>query len=259
MAGGYSHQPQGIDALIAQLQALQRQINGLQRQINALGIRIDPETNALLIDSGRGVQVIDDDGHAVTIIGALPTEFNRSDGSRQPGVAFYREDGTLAGLLGDLNPTVPPYKQAWQIFDRANNVVMADDTNGGKGLANPYVGGGVVLADTDTARWPQTTSGSFIDIASGWYRVQNPRLSWDINMVCDPATAGEVKLLVGGTQVSTTQIVGTSFIDWFGDRVALPAGVGIGNIVAVRLQARRTSGTGSVYAIAQRFEGDQSP
>jgi hypothetical protein len=241
-----------------------RELKKLREEVAALRTARSLENafvgrGGITIGDDGSLTVKDSDGHVVAIIGALPTAYNRSDGSRQPGVALYREDGTLAALLGDVNPTAPPYRQAWQVLDRAGNIVMADDTNGGKGLANPWVGGGIVLADTNVGNWPQTTSGTFVDIASGWYRVQNPRLSWDINMVCDAATAGQVKLLVGGTQVSTTQTVGTSFIDWFGDRVALPAGTSIGSIVSVELQARRTSGTGNVYAIAQRFEGDQSP
>jgi hypothetical protein len=213
----------------------------------------------ITVGEDGALTVKDSDGHVVAIIGALPAAYNRSDGSRQPGMAVYREDGTLAAFLGDFNATTPPYKQAWQVTDRAGNIVMADDTNGGKGLAAPWVGGGVVLADTNVVRWPQTTSASFIDVASGWYRVQNPRLSWDIAAVCDAATAGEIRLLVGGVQVSTTQTVGTSFVDWFASNVALPAGTAIGAIVSVELQARRTSGAGSIYATAQRFEGDQSP
>jgi hypothetical protein len=259
MAGGYGTQHQGTDALVALVQALRDEVAGLRQQITSLGIRIDPATNSILVDSGRGVQVVDDDGHVVSITGALPVDFNRADGSRQPGQAVYREDGSLALALADLDPTVLPYKQALQWLDRAGNVVVADDTNGGKGLANPWVGGGVFLADTNLARWPQTTSATFVDIATGWYRVQNPRLSWDINTVCDVGTTGQAKLLVNGVQVGTTQNVTGTFTDWFGDQVALPAGVNIGDIVSIGLQAKRTAGTGAVYAIAQRFEGDQSP
>lgn len=258
MANGYVRNPQGPERLAARIRALEKRQNDLDAALKGLGITIDPATNSLVVSSGRAVTVTDVAGNVVAQIGTQPG-LERTGGIPQAGVSLYREDGTIAAFLGDANPTVPPFKQSFQIYDRQGNVVVADDTNGGKGLANPYVGGGLFLADTNTARWPQTTSGSFLDIATGWYRAQNPRLSWDISMVCDAATAGEVRLLVNGAQVSTTQTVGTSFIDWFGSRVALPGSVNIGDIVTVQLQARRTSGAGIVYAVCQRFEGDQSP
>lgn len=213
----------------------------------------------ITIGDQGSLQVKDVDGHLVAIIGALPSEFNRADGTPQPGVALYREDGSVAALLGDGNPTVSPYRQAWSIFDRAGNVVMADDTNGGVGLAAPRVSGGIHLADTNVVRWPQTVSSTFVDIATGWLTVQNPRLSWDINMVCDASTSGQVRLLVNSAQVDTTQTVGTSFVDWYRNEIAIPGNPAPGNIIFVQLQARRVSGTGGVYAISQRFEGDSSP
>lgn len=259
MSGGYKHRPtEPPERLARRIRELEARQDRLDAAIKGLGLTIDPTTDSLVVSSGRAIQVTDGSGHVVAQIGTQPG-FEFTGGAPQAGVSFYREDGTLAVFLGDATPTVLPVKQSFQIFDRAGNVVVADDTNGGKGLANPYVGGGVVFADTNTARWPQTTSASFIDVATGWYRVQNPRLSWDFSLVTDAATAGQARLLIAGTQVSTTQTVGTSFTDWFGSRVALPAGVNIGDIVSVQLQLRRTSGTGIVYGICQRFEGDQSP
>jgi hypothetical protein len=264
MAGGYGHNPKGAEGVAKRIREIERDLDKLRQSITHLGIEIDPDTNSLVVSSGRGIRVNDVAGNTVAIIGTQPG-LERADGSPQAGVSLYREDGSIAEFLGDANPTVPPFKQSLQIYDRAGNVVMADDTNSGKGLAAPWVTGGCILGDTNTANWPQTTSGSFVTIAAGWYRVQNPRLAWDINMVCDTGTAGELRVLVGGVQVDTTQTVGGSFIDWYrnlgapGGNVALPAGVGYNSIVLVELQARRTSGAGTVYATPQRFEGDQSP
>ncbi len=214
----------------------------------------------LIVKSGGSFQVIDaSSGQTVAVIGALPSPaYDRADGSRQPGIVIYREDGSLAAALADLNPTTPPYKQAWQVFDRAGNIVMADDTNTGRGLAAPYVGGGCFFNDTNVVRWPQTTSGSFVTIADTYFCVENPRVQWDIQYVADAATAGEIRLLVNGTQVDGTQTVTTSFNLWSRFGVSLP-GADIGDFPYIALQARRTSGTGSIFAIVQRFQGDQSP
>lgn len=211
----------------------------------------------LTVKSRGALKVVDaETGQLVAIIGALP-DLDRLDGSAQPGAAFYREDGSIAAFLGDSNPTVPPFKQSWQIFDRQGNVVMADDTNSGKGLAKPFVGGGCFFNDTNVVRWPQTTSGTFVTIADTYYCAENAKVQWDIQHVADPATAGEVRLLVNGAQVDTTQVVGTSFGLWSRFSITLP-GVNVGDFPYIALQARRTSGTGGVFSIVQRFQGDQS-
>lgn len=212
----------------------------------------------ITIGDDGALNVKDSDGHVVAVIGALPAEFNRADGSRQPGLAFYREDGTLAGFLGDLNPIVPPYKQAWQILDRAGNIIMADDTNSGQGIAKPTVGGGCFFNDTNVTRWPQTTNAGFTTIADTYIFMENPRVQWDIQYTADSGTTGELRLLCNGAQVGGTQTVGTAFSLWSTFTVALP-GVNVGDYPYLALQARRTSGPGNVYAIVQRFQGDGSP
>jgi hypothetical protein len=236
---------------------LERRLRRLETR-RSLGQSTISEGDLTVKSAGR-FQVIDaNTGQVVAIIGALPPEFDRSDGSRQPGVAFYREDGTLGGLLGDLNPTTPPYKQAWQVFDRAGNVVMADDTNGGHGLAKPTVGGGCFFNDTNVTRWPQTTNGTFTAIADTYIYMENPRVQWDIQYTADSGTTGEVRLMCNGVQVGATQTVGVAFSLWSTFTVALP-GVSVGDFPYLQLQARRTSGAGNVYAIVQRFQGDGSP
>ncbi len=273
MAGGYRHDPSAnpatsAQALAKELRDLRAEIASVRKALGSIGLQIDPTTGDLVVPTGRGVKitgggalrVVDDsDAHVVGYIGGLPAYYNRSDGSAQPGVALFREDGTIAMSMADENATVAPYKQSLQIFDRQGIVIVADDTNGGKGLANPWVDGGVILGDTNTARWPQTTSASFVSVAFGWYRIQNPRVQWDIQYVADAATAGQVRLMVNGTQVDATQTVGTSFGLWTSYNIAIPGAWSVGDIVGVDIQARRTSGTGNVYVQAMRFSGDQSP
>jgi hypothetical protein len=259
MAGGYAHQPQGPQALAQQIRDLKAEVADLRKMVTGLGVQVDPATNSIILGGSRAVRVVDTDGHVVAYVGALPPEFNRSDGSAQPGFALYREDGSLAALLGDANPLTLPYKQSFQIVDRANRIVVADDTNGGKGLAVPWVGGGLIMGDTNVSKWPQTTSSSFLSVSFGYYRISNPRVQWDIQYVADSATAGQVRLMVNGIQVDTTQTVGTAFGLWTRYMVAIPGTWNVGDIVGVDLQARRTSGTGIVYAQLMRFSGDQSP
>jgi hypothetical protein len=244
-------------ALTRRVAALERLVQQMSTANSLAYATID--RGGVTITNGGSVTVKDTDGHIVAYIGALPSSFNRSDGSAQPGVMFNREDGSVAAFLGDSNPLTPPYKQSFQIYDRTGQVVVADDTNGGKGLAAPWVGGGLIMGDTNTSRWPQTTNGSFLSVSFGWYRIQNPRVQWDIQYVADAATAGEVRLMINGLQVDATQTVGTSFGLWTRYKIAIPGTWNIGDIVGVDLQARRTSGTGIIYAQPMRFSGDQSP
>lgn len=259
-------QPGSLGSIVPQddAGALTRRVAELERLVQQMSTARTLEAatigrGGITIDKGGAITVTDTDGHTVAIIGALPPEFNRTDGSRQPGFIIYREDGTAAATLSDANPTTPPYKQAWQIMDRAGHIIMADDTNGGTGIALPYLNGGAVFADTNVVRWPQTTNGAFTTVADCYYTPLNPRIQWDIEFVADAATAGEVRLLVNGTQVDTTQTVGTSFGAWTRYGVSIPGAWTYYNSIYVALQARRTSGTGGVYATVQRFLGDQSP
>lgn len=228
------------------LGSLQREIADLKRQIQevrtarTLAASSVPSGN-VVIDGGT-LTVVDASGHLVGLLGKF--------GDGVIGTGFWRSDGTAAL---QVTPTFAA------MYDKAGNPVVSDDFVHGSGLATPWVTGGVILADTNTANWPQTTSGTFTEIALGYYRVENPRLQWTIEHVADPSTAGELELLVNGVQVGTTQTVTSGFAFWDTYNTALPAGVAINDLVSVSLQARRTSGAGTVYATSLRFSGDQSP
>lgn len=228
------------------LGALQREIADLRRQIQevrtARTLAASSVTTGNVIINGGTFSVIDADGHMVGLLG------NFGDGVI--GTGFWRSDGSAAF---QVTPTFAA------IYDKAGNPVVSDDFVHGSGLATPWVTGGVVLADTNTLNWPQTVNGAFTEIALGYYRVENPRLQWTIEHVADTSTTGELKLLVNGVQVGATQTVTSGFAFWDTVNVALPAGVAVNDLVPVSLQARRTSGTGTVYATTLRFSGDQSP
>lgn len=210
------------------------------------------------VTGGGTLTVVDTDGRTVAVLGALPTQYNRADGSRQPGLVFYREDGSTAVFLGDANPTVSPFQQALQITDRAGRAVLADDTNSGHGLANPHITG-CTLQDTNTATWPATTAATWTTIAYGYYEVQNPLLSWSFGLQADTGTTGQFRLLVNSSQVGTTQTVTAGFATWSPLPVSLvAAGNAIGSIPLIELQAQRTAGTGTVRGVCLYMSGAQS-
>lgn len=247
--------------------------NELARRVNALARRIEEVAAArtaeateiskggITVKDGGSLRVIDSDGHVVAVIGALPSpDYDRADGTSQPGVMLNREDGSLALLLGDLNPTTPPFRQSLQILDRANRVVIADDTNSGNGLAAPHVVA-YALQNTDVNTWPATANTSWTAIASGWHEVQNPYLQWSITLQADANTTGQFRLTVGGTQIGTTQTLSAGasviFAGWAPAAVPVTS-VPVGAAALLQLEAQRTAGTGKVRAQVQWLSGMQS-
>jgi hypothetical protein len=258
MAGGYVHNPKGAEGVALRIRKIERDLDRVRRAITHIGIQIDPDTNSLVVSSGRGIRVTDVAGNTVAIIGTQPG-LERSDGSPQAGVSLYREDGSIAAFLGDSNPTVPPFKQSWQMYDRAGNVVMADDTNGGKGLAQPYVGGGCFLGDTNTAggrrrqRQLHDDRGRLVSRPESAGAVGHPARRRRRDRWRGPAV---VQRHSGRRDADGRDLVRPveplqRLTGWRG-RIGW-------QFAHFELQARRTSGTGIVFGIVQRFQGDQTP
>ncbi len=203
----------------------------------------------IAVRNGGAVTVVDADGHTVALIGALPAAYNRADGSPQPGVAFYREDGSVAAFLGDLSATVAPYKQAWQTFDRAGNVLSADDANSGTGISWPLLNlGGFVDIGSGTVQ--TTTSAAYVDLQWAASIRQHPRIAASILVRADAATTGAVQIVDGAGNVIGTPIAvaAGAFTQVTLGPVAWPTGTWQFNegITQLRLQAQRLTGTGAV-------------
>lgn len=210
----------------------------------------------LTVKLGGTIVAIDEDGHVVARIGALPPAYNRDDGSTQPGFALYREDGTPAALLGDLTPTSPPYRQSWQVLDRAGDVVMADDTNSGRGLAVPWVSLDRPT-DMNVTTWPGTTETGWTSIASCYIQRQHPGFAWSIYTVSDLLdTVGNIRLSIDSEVIATSPDV-TDFAVWAGSYYWL-TGWTFQSTAVLSIDAIRTAGTGTVRATTLQLIGVQS-
>lgn len=214
----------------------------------------------ITIGDAGSLIVKDADGHLVAVIGALPPEFNRADGSPQLGIVIYREDGTLAAALADFDATTPPFKQAWQILDRAGNTILSDDTNSGKGLASPHLSLGTVT-DTNVARWPATTAATWTSIAEGFVERQNPRVLWDFLLFAPASVTGQFRLLLDGVQIGTTQTVvgggAGTFASWIDTR-SFPSSLDMYATGLLELQGQVTAGAGTIAAQQLFLAGAQS-
>lgn len=242
--------------------AMSRRIADLERTVRELAAApaLQNATIAqggIQITNGGSVKVIDTGGNVTAQMGALPAQYNRSDGTPQPGLRFCRPDGTIALFIGDLSPTVPPYNAAFQVSDRAGRIVLADDTNSGHGLAAPHIDAGGMY-DTNALKWPATTNATFTTIAFKYYEVQNARVTWQIQMYADAGITAQYRLLMSGAQAGTTQTIPAGTITNWSTDANLPAGVTVGSVVLVELQALSSATSGSARAQCLRFSGQQS-
>jgi hypothetical protein len=257
MGGGYGPEPQGVAALAQRLNALSNEIKTLRRSLNGIGLRVDGATDDLILGNGTGAVLVEQpDGTPNAWFGPLPSYLNRADGSPQYGEMFFREDGTVAAANADLNPTVAPFKQSFQILDRQSNIILADDTNGGIGLAVPLVPVPQMI-DADATRWPQTTAGAFKQIGLCFLLKQNPGLYANFYVGCDAGTTGRVRLKVDGTVVATSPTATNSFAVW-SFSYYWPAGWVFLSQSTLSLEAEVLSGSGSVYATPLLLSGVQS-
>lgn len=174
-----------------------------------------------------------------------PVSPNLPDGSYQPGMIVRRNDGTIALQLYDPIPSAGDYNQflAWR--DRVGNIVVSDDTDSGTGLARPYVPIGMQRANM--AEMPKTASASFVDLELGDFYRQHPKAIALVNAGCDASgTTGEVQVLVDdqpvGSPISLAFAVGVNVVGPF----AVP-GTHMSSH-RIKVQARRTAGTGNVCA-----------
>lgn len=232
--------PPGDDWIARRLRDLQRQVDELKTARSLESSTIGRA--GITVSGGGSLRVLDDAGNVIAYIGGFAdgsfgAEISRADGS----VAFEANQDFVA------------------LRDQSGAIIVSDDATSGKGLATPYIGGAVWIP-TNVALWPATTNGTFTGIANALYMAQNPKLQWSIQHGADAGTAGQVRLIVNGTQVGTTQNVSSSFAFWTQFGVDLPAGIELfSSLVDVSVEAKRTSGTGKIYAAVQWFAGDRSP
>lgn len=174
------------------------------------------------------------------------------DGTYQPGLILRREDGTVAMALYDPTPdpgTPGGYQQFLAVYDRSQNIVMSDDTYSGQGLARPYVP--IPVTSARYADMVAVTDATFVDVfeTPGMFHKVNARARADIRCTTDASgTTGEVRVLVDGVQVGITEtvdfVVATKYIGPF----VVPGDAYTSH--QIKVQARRTAGTGAVRLAA---------
>lgn len=188
---------------------------------------------------------------------AGPISPSAPDGTPQQGVRIRRADGTIALQTRDAFPGADgTFNQALSWLDRDGNTVLADDTDGGQGIARPWLSGGFTrtrYADMTVA----TTATAWETLWDQRVTKQQPRLEVAYRATMDTdATAGETRVLVNGVQLGATAAeafqVATHYIG-----PAAVAGDHMSELV-VEIQARVTSGAAAVRVEPLFWKGQQS-
>lgn len=205
--------------------------------IGAGGLRI-ADGGSLSAQTPAGVETV--------YVGALPPELNHVDGSTQRGMWVRREDGTIC-LTVSADPSVGGDRQGVSIWDRTGRVVVADDVVSG-GLARPWIASSgwydVTGVDVPTST---TTSSSFAALHEQLLYQQHPKVRVVVRVRCsDGSTAGEIRVMSGGVQVGSTQVIPTgSYGQW---EIAGTTQIPVGGSGLLLIQGRRTAGSGTIGA-----------
>jgi len=233
--------------IIDRLRAMERQIAELNGRLN-----IRPALNTIVggsvtIKGGGALVVEDTNGDSVLRIGQVDPDV---DGEPQQATVIRRMDGSLAFAVWTSQTTGA---QPVRMYDKDSKVIFADDLNNG-GLAQPWIPLPSPV-DDNVSNWASTTSGSYTTILRSRAWLQHPKLRIRIGIGLSASTSGNLRFLVDGNVVATGS-TDSELLDF----VDVPSWVwnGVPQSVELTVQARRTSGSGSVFAQTRYVYGAQT-
>jgi len=194
----------------------------------------------------------------VTLFYIGPSSAVMPNGEYQQYLRIRRADGTTVLQLWDSNPGDDgTLNQALSWLDRSGNVVFADDTDSGQGIARPYLP--IAFYPARNGDWVKTTSTTFDVMHRAQSPKQQPRLIVKVWVnPSTPGTAGELRVMVNGTQLgAVVSFTNDGFVHeyTFGP---LPVEGAHMSLLIVEIQARRTAGTGEIQVAPSQAEGRQT-
>lgn len=231
-----------------------RRIENLETALRGAFTTISGGAGIRIVDGGR-LALTTAEGTEIFYIG--PVSPNQADGDAQPGWIVRRADGTTVLVLRDQFPSDNggELNQALNWFDSSGNVVVADDTNAGQGLARPYLQ--LPFYEVRDGDWPVTTSTAFEAIYRAVVPKQQPRLyvrAWGTGI---GSSTGEMRIMVNGAQFGSTAslIAGVVTLFTFGPLAVEGDHM---STLTIELQARMTSGTEGVRCCVRQAQGQQT-
>lgn len=230
--------------LIDRIQKLERQVQSLAGQVN-----IRPALNTIVggsvtIKDGGALVVQDSTGDNVLNIGRTTPDLN---GAPQMATVIRRVDNSLAFAVWTSSTTgVQPVR----IYDLNSNVIFADDTAAGGGLAIPWLSIPAPTPNVVTG----ATSAVWTTIAQsvGFFHHPKVRIIADIYV---PSGTGQIRVSIGGTVVATGG--SNAAIDTTVDVPSWAWG-GVPQQKEILFQAIRNSGTGTISGAVRCMYGRQT-
>lgn len=254
--------PLPAERLPHDLKSLSRKIAALERQFRERNAarRLEAATvggGGLTVAEGGRFTMQTPSGVRMVDVGQIsgPT-WNHLDGSPQQAIHLRREDGSMAMSIRAQPSVQGVDTQAWTYWDRSGNPILAEDTTSGVGLALPYL----PLAPWAPARytdWLSTTSSTFEDIHRATIYKMQPWASVTVGHTTDVSgTTGQIQLTIGGTAYGSPTSVAFQISAVTVGPFQLPGD--FRSQVELRIQARRTAGTGNVRCHVLASSGLQS-
>lgn len=219
--------PSGLAGLWKAVQDLRRDIKELRaaRSATRIGtLRVYTPDGVLLIEAG-------------------PVPDTHLDGSTQYGVRMHREDGTLALTVAAAPSISGSDTQSVQVYDRNGKAIIGDDPVSG-GLAGPHIP--MAFGRSFYLSWEGTSSTTFADMHQTTIKRQQASAYIVIAHTNDVAAAtGEIQVTANGAIVPGS-VTATAFLATVTTIGPFTLPGDYGGTVDLRVQARRTSGTGNV-------------
>lgn len=230
--------------LISQVRELRRKVEDLVKRVGLSSAVIS--SGGLLVKDGGTFRMVDDDGVEVVYFG--PVVQGESTAS---GWIFKNDAGTsMFTLSGD------EFSQFWALRDSTGRIVASNDASSGAGLGTPWVPL-TVPAHIDTL---STQNASYVTVAVSYPFVQHPRIKAYLTGHTS-AGAGNMRLLVNGTQLGSAATLGTGAVGLTVDELIPNWGSTVNpfDSVTVELQLRATGGGGAfAFGAIHRLYGAQS-
>lgn len=258
--------PPNSEYFLRQLIELKRQFDGLvtnqQTIVSNASDQVVVATGLIPGSNPANYGIAGYSGTTGTLVFALyETVIPDGSGRRQTIVTITRDDGTPALQMADLG-TVPghTHQQALQWIDRSGNIVLADDTTSGTGIARPHIPI-YAMANMNISTWPATNAGVDTQISQCYVEYQHPKLYWVISLYCPAGVTGSFTMSYNGSVVGTTTLAGGgggAFSTWAPTAVAVPAGLAFGAAYQLVLSAHVTAGAGTIYAQPLLVSGVQT-
>lgn len=226
--------------LLDRIRELERQVRELAGRSQTRPAMDQVSKGNVRIGEGGTLGVFAPNGSQILGVGRWP--------NGEYGLHLGRQNGTsaLTIRLGTDEDLAQPVR----LFDAKGNVIWADDVRKG-GIAYPWLAL-MPPQPSDPSVWPKTNSTDFTRIAQSFNSIWQPKIRLYMHTAVDVGSNGEIRVLVNDKPWGPAIRGGQTF-DHTDFTDADP-----GAIVEISVEARRTSGNGSVYAQPKMLYGCQS-